>query len=204
MPVPERGISLTAGELACEGVDTVLDAIAETGATAIGFPTGIIVEAMPDHGLREPSLDVDGDVRVLDRPLWGKRTLHIRHLAAHEPDPALWRDLPWDAPPTGPTSTRVDYPRLAIEGARQRDLRVYAQLAPYALPGEPAGEVRAARSSDNRNACRTRRLTGGLPLRFDHLRRLPESPRHPRTGTRSSAGAASALRRRRWALDRRV
>lgn len=131
---PERGITITPAELGSEGVDTVLDIIARTGANAITMSTGIQVEAAPGEGVREPSLDVAGEVRVLDRPLWGRRVVHLRRYAAHPPDPALWRSLPWAPSEVAPPELRVDYVRQAIDRARDLGLRVHLQLAPYVIP----------------------------------------------------------------------
>lgn len=86
---PECGIAITTAELATKGVEPVLDAIAATGATAITTSTSIVVEAPADTGLREPSIDVAGHARMLDRPIWGKRVAHIHHYAGYPPDPGL-------------------------------------------------------------------------------------------------------------------
>src|SRR5699024_7406915 len=104
---PERGISVSSGELASEGVDAVLDAVAGTGANAVGVFTGMVVPAADGEGSREPPLDVDGERRLLDRPLWGRRALSVHRYPVHPGDPDLWRDLPWDPPAGAPAEIRV-------------------------------------------------------------------------------------------------
>lgn len=158
---PERGVNITTGELDSEGVATVLDAIAATGANAIGLPTNVVVESSPEEGLREPPLDLEGERRVLDRPLWGKHALHVQRYPVHAPDINLWRDLPWNPPSAAPEPIRIDFPRQAIEGARARNLRVYAQLAPYVIPGAVGGQDSLTGSGALRNEYRPQRFVGG-------------------------------------------
>jgi hypothetical protein len=161
VPTHERGITITSGELASDGVEPVLDAVANIGGNAIGLPTNITVESTAVDGLREPPLDVDGQVRVLDRPLWGKRELYVKRYPVHDGDPQLWSDLPWNPPAAPPESMRTDYPRLAIDAARERGFRVYAQLTPYGLPGSIGGQDSLASGQDHRHDLRPRRLVGG-------------------------------------------
>lgn len=158
---PERGIAMTTAELSSEEAEPVLDAVTGAGANAISLTTSLVVEAAPDEGLREPPLDVEGERRILDRPLWGKRALRVHRYAVHEPDPDLWRDLPWSPPVTAPNDIRVDYVRQAIEAARERHLRVYAQLTPYTLPGATGGQDSMIGSDDLRDDYRPRRFVGG-------------------------------------------
>ena len=158
---PERGITITTAELDSEGVELVLDAVAGTGANAVTMSTGQVVEAAPGEGMREPPLDLEGQKRMLDRPLWGKRVLNVQRYAVHTPDPALWSDLPWNPPALAPEAIRVDHVRRAIDASRERGLRVYAALAPYALPGGTGGQVYTTPSTELRDEYRPRRFIGG-------------------------------------------
>lgn len=62
------GIFLTATEAQSEGVDVILDTVASTGATAVSITPGVFAQAAPSDGVREPPLDVEARVRLLDRP----------------------------------------------------------------------------------------------------------------------------------------
>lgn len=159
--MPERGVTITSGELASEGVEIVLDAIVAAGGNAIGLPSNVTVESTAEDGMREPPLDVAGDLRILDRPLWGKRALHVQRYPVHNGDPALWDDLPWNPPAAAPEAIRVDYPRQAIEAARKRNLRVYAQLTPYGLPGSTGDQDSVATGQQLRDELRPQRFIGG-------------------------------------------
>lgn len=136
----QLGVVLTAAEALSEGVDVVLDNIVRAGATAISPTLGIMVETRPGEGTREPPLDVAGQVRLLDRPLWGKRELYLRGYVPHEPDPSIWVDVPYAPPMVAPPELRIDVPRQVIEGARSRGLKVQIQISPYTLPGAPGGQ----------------------------------------------------------------
>ena len=158
---PERGITITPAELSSEGIDAVLDTVAGTGANAITMPTGIAVEVSPGEGVREPPLDIAGHARVLDRPLWGKRAIELKRYAAHSADSALWQDLPWRPPEVAPAEFRVDYARKAIEGARERDLRIHLQLTPYTIPGGTGGQEATGGPVAVRDQYRPQRFVGG-------------------------------------------
>ena len=160
MPGPERGIVLTAAEIQSEGVAPVLDAIAATGATAIETALGVVAVGAPGDGTREPPLDVEGQVRLLDRPLWGRREIYLKSYTPHPPDPDIWRYTGYSPPRQAPPELRVDVTRQTIEAARARGLAVYLRVSPFTLPGAPGGQTvdtgQAAGPSDDR------------PLRLDN------------------------------------
>lgn len=160
--VPERGIVVTTPELASEGTERVLDAIAATGANTITTTTSVVAPADTETDLREPPLDVAGHRRVLDRPIWGRATTWVHRYVAHPPDPGLWRDLPWPEPPLAPEALRVDLAREAIDGARERDLRAWLHFAPYALPGGPDRREGMPTNDELRVQYRPTRFIGGI------------------------------------------
>lgn len=159
---PERGIDITTAELATEGTEQVLDAIAATGATAITTTTSLVVPSDTETDLREPPVDVAGHRRTLDRPVWGRTTTWVRRYVAHPPDPDLWCDLPWSEPPLAPEAVRVDLARQAVDAARARDLRVFLHFAPYALPGGSEGPGGVPTNDDLRVQFRPTRFIGGI------------------------------------------
>ena len=160
--VPERGIIITTAELATEGAERVVDAIASTGATAIATTTGVVAPADTETALREPPIDVAGNRRQLDRPVWGHASHWVHHYVAHPPDPALWRDLPWPLPPLAPEAVRHDYARQAIDAARGQGFRIWVNFAPYALPGGTAHREGMPTNDELRVRYRPTRFVGGI------------------------------------------
>jgi hypothetical protein len=159
---PERGIIVTTAELASEETGAVLDAIATTGANAITTTSNIVVPSDTPTDYREPSIDVQGERRTLDRPVWGRTMTWVNRYVAYQPDPELWRDLPWPPPPAAPEEIRVDHARAAIDGAHARGMRVYAHFAAYALPGGADHREGQPTNDELRVRYRPTRLIGGI------------------------------------------
>lgn len=136
----QLGVIVTSAEAQDEGVEAVLDRIARAGATAISPTIGVMAQGKPGDGSREPPGDVAGQVRVLDRPLWGQRVLYIKSYLPYEPDAALWAETGYAPPPFAPPELRVDVTRQLIDGARMRGMKAQIQISPYTLPGAPGGQ----------------------------------------------------------------
>src|SRR5215217_5069426 len=126
----QLGVVLTPAEVRDEGLDRVLDTIQAAGATAISPTLGVYAPARPGEGSREPPLDVSGEVRLLDRPLWGQRELRLRGYSPQPPDPAIWADVPYQPLPLAPPELQIDVVRSIVEGARARGLAVEIQVSP--------------------------------------------------------------------------
>jgi hypothetical protein len=156
---------LTPAEVQDEGLDRVLDNIQRAGATAILSTLGVAAQARPGEGRREPPLDVAGQARQLDRPLWGQRELWIHTYSPHEPDPAIWADVPFPRPTAAPPELRVDVARQIIDAARQRGLRAEIQIDPYSLPGVMAGFAVDSGSAVVDPSDRPRRIDGTVAER---------------------------------------
>ncbi|HET6518894.1 MAG TPA: hypothetical protein VFG47_03630 [Geminicoccaceae bacterium] len=140
MTAPGRflGITVMPEYIQSEGVDGVLDNLARAGATAV--TTSPYVMAPADDGAtgaREPPADAGaGGVRLLDRPLWGRRELFVRTAPSFAPDPSLYAGLRYQ--PAQPTDlTGRDGPVVAafMQAARARGLRVYLQVQAVIPPG---------------------------------------------------------------------
>jgi hypothetical protein len=162
----QLGIVLTPAEVQDEGLDRVLDNIQRAGATAISPTLGVYAPAPTGQGSREPPLDVSGEVRLLDRPLWGRRALWMRGYTPHPPDPRIWADVPYPPPPLAPPELQVDVVRAIIEGARARGLAVEIQVSPYTLPGAPGGQTFGGGHGSGNVEDRPRRLHGTVGERI--------------------------------------
>lgn len=136
------GIVITPAEVQYEGLDAVLDNVQlRARAQRVNTTLGVYEPAPDGQGRREPPLDVIGQARLLDRPLWGQRVLYLRSCLPSEPEPGLYSGLPYPPPPVAPRpELRVDVPRQIIEGCRRRGLGVSIQISPYTLPSLPGGQ----------------------------------------------------------------
>ncbi len=143
-----RGIVLTPAELAFEGTEAVLQNVQAAGANAVAITPGVFLPADENSGLREPPLDVAGHVRQLDRPLWGGNVSYVRRFAPYEPDPEIWKSLPYHAPTPAPSEHRVDVTRETIDWGRRHGLDTWIILSPSVLPGLPGGHSMSSGSGE--------------------------------------------------------
>lgn len=160
-----RGIVVTPAEVANEGVEKVLDKIQETGADSVAISPGVFVPSTPGDGVREPPLDIEGEARVLDRPLWGETVQYLKGYAPYEPDPAIWREVPFEPPTVAPRGVRVDFAKLVMQSARTRGMAPFIVMSPTLLPGLPGGQSFGSGMSVRADRDRVARVDGSLPTR---------------------------------------
>src|SRR6185369_8218824 len=132
------GITVFPEYFQTEGVDAVLDNLVKrAGATAIATSPYVMERAPHGHGLREPPIDAGaGKVRLLDRPLWGRRELLVRTAPSFTPRTASFRDLRYQPPaPDALTVRQGPVIERAIRGAKARGLQVYLQVQAAIPPG---------------------------------------------------------------------
>lgn len=129
------GIIITPANAQSEGLETVLDTIVCTGATAIALDPWLLEPATPETGARMPDLHIDGYERLLARPLWGKRELYVTSYLAYEPDLDLYRETPY-APPVRTLPPDLDraLPQKLIDAAHARGMQAHMGLAPFLVP----------------------------------------------------------------------
>lgn len=132
------GITVMPEYYQTEGIDAVLDNVVHTaGATAVTTSPYVMAEADAATGGREPPDDAGaGAVRLLDRPLWGKRELFVKAAPSFAPDVALYRGLRYQPPP--PTELTKSDGRILhdfIRAAQARHLKVYLQIQAAIPPG---------------------------------------------------------------------
>ena len=121
-----------------EGVAQVLDNLQQrTGLDAIATSPYVMRPTHDGDGGREPPIDGGaGSVRLLDRPLWGRRELFVRTSVAYEPNRVFYEGLRYQPPtPDNHTATDGSLVAKALAQARQRGLRTYLQIQAAIPPG---------------------------------------------------------------------
>ncbi len=118
-----------------EGTQPVFDNIESTRSKAICFPPRVARPASAGKGRRFPDLHMDGHERLVARPLWGRRELHLEYFPAHEPDLSLYEGCPYrpDARPAPPGVDR-EAPYAMIAEAKKRGMQVHIQIHPFIPP----------------------------------------------------------------------
>src|SRR5581483_9572998 len=103
--------------------------LVKMGATAVATSPYVMAPADEKTGNREPPDDAGaGKVRLLERPLWGKRELFVRTAPSFVPEPKLYRGLPYQpAPPTDLTRKQGPVVGEFLQAAQAKHLKVYLQ-----------------------------------------------------------------------------
>jgi hypothetical protein len=120
------------------GVGPVLDNLQERArATALTTSTYVMAPAEGPGASREPPGDTEaGSVRLLDRPLWGRRALMVRTAPSFEADRALYEGLRYQPPrPDGLTARDGPVVDAFLAAAKDRGLKTYLQIQAAIPPG---------------------------------------------------------------------
>jgi hypothetical protein len=131
------GVTVMPEYLQSEGVERVLDNLQRAGVTAVATSPYVMEPADEQTGSREPPADAEaGKVRLLDRPLWGRRELWVRTAPSFEPARSLYAELRYQ-PPQTTELTRRDGHVVAdfLRAARERGLKTYFQVMAAIPPG---------------------------------------------------------------------
>jgi hypothetical protein len=132
------GITVLPEYLQVEGVDAVLDnLVMKAGASAVTTSPYVMEPADERTGSREPPDDAGaGAVRLLDRPLWGKRELFVRTAPSFVPNKQLYRGLKYQPAETTALTHRDGHVvHDLIRAAQSRHLKVYLQVQAAIPPG---------------------------------------------------------------------
>lgn len=132
------GITVMPEYYQTEGIDAVLDNLVhKAGATAVTTSPYVLAEADAATGSREPPDDAGaGAVRLLDRPLWGKRELFVKAAPSFAPHVGYYRGLRYQPPPpTELTESDGAIVREFLDAAQGRHLQVYLQVQAAIPPG---------------------------------------------------------------------
>jgi hypothetical protein len=92
-----------------EGIEAVLDNLQRRARVTAIATSPYVMAPMPDgQGGREPPIDAGaGSVRLLDRPLWGRRELFVRTAPSFAPTPRSIAACAISRPPRTISPTRM-------------------------------------------------------------------------------------------------
>ncbi|MCC6860042.1 MAG: hypothetical protein IT158_15850 [Bryobacterales bacterium] len=131
------GITVMPEYIQTEGIDRVLANLVKAGATAVATSPYVMEPADEKTGSREPPIDAGaGKVRLLDRPLWGRRELFVRTAPSFTAQRSLYAGLRYQpAPPTRLTEEQGGIVAGFIRAARRLGLKAYLQIQAAIPPG---------------------------------------------------------------------
>jgi len=131
------GVTVMPEYLQSETVNAVLDRLQAIGVNAITTSPYVMEPADEATGSREPPIDAGaGKVRLLDRPLWGRRELFVRTSPSCEPNKQLYGGLSYQ--PSAPDELTARAGKVideVIGAAHERGMQVYFQVMSAIPPG---------------------------------------------------------------------
>jgi hypothetical protein len=132
------GITVMPEYIQTEGIEALLDNLVDRArVTAVATSPYVMAPADEATGVREPPADAEaGKVRLLDRPLWGRRELFVRTAPSFVPDRSLYRGLRYQpAEPDDLSTAEGGIIEAFIAAARARGLEVHLQVQAAIPPG---------------------------------------------------------------------
>jgi hypothetical protein len=132
------GITVMPEYIQTEGIEPLLDNLeGRAGVTAVATSPYVMAPADGATGVREPPADAEaGKVRLLDRPLWGRRELFVRTAPSFAPDRSLYRGLRYQpAEPDELSAAEGGTIAEFIAAAKARGLEVHLQVQAAIPPG---------------------------------------------------------------------
>lgn len=132
------GVTMMPEFIQNEGVDGVLRSLVDrAGVTAITTSPYVMEPADEKSGSREPPVDAGaGKVRLLDRPLWGKRELWVRTAPSFTHDLKLFDGLRYQpAAASDLTRQKGGLIKEFIKEAQRRKVKVFFQVQAAIPPG---------------------------------------------------------------------
>jgi hypothetical protein len=125
------GITVMPEDYQVEGVEQVLRNVkSRAGAQAVATSPYVMQPSDKQKGQRQPPIDAGaGGVRLLDRPLWGKRELYTTSSPSFIPNLKLYRGLRYQpSVPDDLTREQGKIVREFLGAAKKAGLRTYFQI----------------------------------------------------------------------------
>ncbi len=132
------GITVLPEYIQSEGIDGVLHNLTRRArVNAVTISPYVMELADEKTGSREPPMDAGaGKVRLLDRPLFGKRELFVRTAPSFEPDLSLYRGLHYQPSPAADlTRKEGGVIERFIRAAHSAGVKVFFQVQAAIPPG---------------------------------------------------------------------
>ena len=168
------GVTVLPEYIQSEGIDGVLGNLSDIGANAVATSPYLMQEADRTTGQREPPADADaGSVRLLDRPLFGKREVWVTTAPSFTPDLRLYAGLRYrPSAPTDLTREQGHILRDFIGAAHDTGIKVYFQVQAAIPPGyrvQFGGPVESDRARLPDGTIPERRLAKNGSLASPHI-----------------------------------
>ncbi len=168
------GVTVLPEYIQSEGVDGVLSNLTAIGANAVATSPYLMEEADRESGQREPPADADaGSVRLLDRPLFGKREVWVKTAPSFTPDLKFYAGLRYrPSDPTDLTRQQGNVLHEFIAEAQARGIKVYFQVQAAIPPGyrvQFGGPIEADRARLPNGTIPERRLAKNGSLASPHI-----------------------------------
>ena len=125
------GITVMPEDYQVEGIEQVLhNVVKRARATAVATAPYVMEPSDAQQGQRQPPIDAGaGSVRLLDRPLWGKREIYTRSSPSFVPNTKLYQGLRYQpSAPDDLTRTQGRTVRDFLQAARVAGLKTYFQI----------------------------------------------------------------------------
>lgn len=185
------GVTVLPEHFQNEGVESVVARLAAAGVDRIATSPYVMEPSNDPNAGREPPVDAGaGSVRLLDRPLWGKRELLVKTEPSFVPEVRLYNGLRYQpAAPGDLTRKSGTVIRDFLRAAQSRHIKTYLQVQAAIPPGYrvqfggpvgddrpqlPDGRVPPRRLANNGSLASPHILDYTLALTRDLLRAYPD------------------------------
>jgi hypothetical protein len=185
------GVTVLPEHFQNEGVDAVVERLAAARVTMIATSPYVMEPSNDPNAGREPPIDAGaGSVRLLDRPLWGKRELLVSTAPSFTPHLPFYRGLRYrPAAPTALTQREGNVIPRFLRAAQSRHIQTWLQVQAAIPPGYrvqfggpqdddkprlPDGSIPKRRLANNGSLASPHILDYTLALTRDLLRAYPD------------------------------
>lgn len=133
----KTGVTVLPEHFQNEGAERVVERLAAAKVDMIATSPYVMEPSDEKTGSREPPVDAGaGSVRLLDRPLWGKRELYVKTAPSFEPEKKLYAGLRYQPSATSNLTFREGgVIRTFMRAAQSRHIQTYLQVQAAIPPG---------------------------------------------------------------------